>query len=127
MGWVQACCSSVPMIVVLSCSLYAHSIGLGAQTSSAATLKAPGFHILSIFIPKKLSSAAMDIDYGHPSMQERIVQLCDEAKQSGVGIVGGSIHANLVVKLSDKAVVKFGLGVTRAEAKLRPKVRICQF
>lgn len=59
----------------------------------------------------------MEIDYGDPGMQHHIIERCLEASQSGgVGKVSGSKPSHPVVKLCDKIVVKFGLGVTAGEA-----------
>ena len=55
----------------------------------------------------------MDIDYQTASTQE-IIDFCCNASRP---VIGGSKHGNVVVKMSDLAVVKYGLGVTAQEAR----------
>lgn len=55
----------------------------------------------------------MEVDYQAASIQE-IVNFCHNASHQ---VIGGSKYGNLVVKLSDLVVVKYGLGVTAQEAR----------
>lgn len=58
----------------------------------------------------------MDIDYSSPDSQHIIVQRCKECRQRGTNIISSANHVNLVVRLTNRLVVKFGVGVTAAEA-----------
>ena len=58
----------------------------------------------------------MDSEYDRSLTQAAIVRFCDIAKESKCSVVGGDQHGNLVVKMSDKVVIKFGLSVTSGEA-----------
>ena len=57
----------------------------------------------------------MDVDYQTASTQQ-IIDFCNNAL-ANKRVVGGSKYGNVVVKLSDLAVVKYGLGVTAQEAR----------
>jgi serine/threonine protein kinase len=58
----------------------------------------------------------MELDHQHASSQQ-IIEFCDQAVRRNTGIVGGLESGNIVVQLSDLAVVKYGLGVTLQEAQ----------
>lgn len=58
----------------------------------------------------------MDINYGNPESQEIIIRRCAEACENRVNIISPSNAINLVVRLTDTLAVKFGIGVTAAEA-----------
>ncbi|KAH8804684.1 hypothetical protein F5884DRAFT_421743 [Xylogone sp. PMI_703] len=57
--------------------------------------------------------------YHETLSDSEIVQLCYDPNRQ---IVGGNLHGNLVVKVSEEAVVKFGWGVTSEEVGNQTKV-----
>lgn len=59
---------------------------------------------------------AMDIDYTDPGLQSFIIQRCEEERERKINIVNPHTSQNCVVRLADKVAVKFGTGVTEAEA-----------
>lgn len=58
----------------------------------------------------------MAIDYSSPDSQEDIIQQCAEAHENRSNVLSRRNDVNLVVKLADSVAVKFGIGVTAAEA-----------
>lgn len=58
----------------------------------------------------------MDINYSNPKSQGVIIQLCAQACENRVNVISPSNAINLVVRLTNTLAVKFGIGVTAAEA-----------
>ncbi len=58
----------------------------------------------------------MDIDYTDPGLQAFIIQRCEEEREGNVNVISPHTSTNCVVRLADKVAVKFGTGVTEAEA-----------
>ena len=58
----------------------------------------------------------MDINYCNPESQEIIIRRCAGSCENRVNIISPSNAINLVVRLTDTLAVKFGIGVTAAEA-----------
>ena len=59
----------------------------------------------------------MAIDYSSSESQENIIQQCQRARNNRSNLLSRYNDVNLVIKLADNVAVKFGIGVTAAEAE----------